>query len=103
MSKEKKLENIEQSTDGFIEFKKNDIEQLEFTVSVVKTSKDKYFSHFILVASTKESKQRLESSVTNYETISVKNHKDFIFEFDKNEEYNLGISVFNLKTKNVDL
>ena len=66
ISAEKSLEDVEQSTDGLIEFKKEDISALEFTVSVVKKSKEKHFSHFTIIASTKGNKQRMEPTVTYY-------------------------------------
>jgi hypothetical protein len=75
--------SAEQSSEGYVLFEKDQINGLNFVISVVKANEDSdYFTHFTLVASTLGFSLRLEPTVNYYETLSPTMVKDFVFEFD---------------------
>jgi hypothetical protein len=59
-SSEPEDENSEQSSDGYIFFEKDQIKNLNFVISIVKTNeKSDFFTHFTLIASSSKVNLRL--------------------------------------------
>jgi hypothetical protein len=86
------------ATDGYVEFTRKELASSEFTITITKIgSFKKHFVHMTLVVTTSESAVRLDATTTHYEKYLPRSQKNFIMEYDPNEE-----NIINIFTEGLE-